>query len=213
MVVKEEKLKARQRPLHPGKAHLFPQADRRAIFSSFHFLCPHTSLSITFTMLSTSIPSLPAYVLPNPTSLLRLVQCYKCFMHGHLSSECPSPNTQEICSRCAQPNHSHLSCPNPPQCAHCGGPHPVTSTNCPIYIEKHYTHLIITLQFMLDNPQYTNDLKNITPHSPFKLPTQNKPHTRPQPPPQPNFASTQTTQTTEAAIDVPRPKNPRRPKK
>ena len=89
-------------------------------------------------------PILPAYVLPNPTTLFRLVQCRRCFLHGHHQHQCPNIHSPQLCSHCSLPGHPYTSCTNPPQCAHCGGAHPVTSLICPIYQSNHYTHLLIT---------------------------------------------------------------------
>ncbi|CAF0736271.1 unnamed protein product [Adineta steineri] len=63
-------------------------------------------------------------------------QCFKCFKFGHIAKYCKAE--KQICSRCAEENHTHINCPNlhgSPVCRNCKGGHTATSTECSKYKE------------------------------------------------------------------------------
>ena len=102
----------------------------------------------------------------------RIKQCFKCYKHGHISSECPN---QECCGRCAKDhptptkNNQHDRCKaeDPDKCAACGGENNAWSKQCPVrkremtraQIAKRNTPLrygIGTANITEATPTYTN---------------------------------------------------------
>lgn len=57
------------------------------------------------------------------------LRCRSCFVYGHHEGEC---DRAEVCEKCNAPRHPG-PCGKPPQCAACGGDHPVTSPDCPTW--------------------------------------------------------------------------------
>lgn len=60
---------------------------------------------------------------PNP------MQCYGCFVYGHVRSKCPGPRR---CYNCSNEYHDE-TCETNPRCVNCNGEHRPTSRKCTVY--------------------------------------------------------------------------------
>ena len=60
------------------------------------------------------------------------MRCFKCQKFGHVRDRCSG---EEVCGVCCKATHDG-PCTDPAHCANCGGDHPSSSRNCPVWIQE-----------------------------------------------------------------------------
>ena len=60
------------------------------------------------------------------------MRCFKCQKFGHTRTRC---SEEEVCGVCCKAKHEGV-CENPALCANCGGKHPSSSKECPVWQQE-----------------------------------------------------------------------------
>lgn len=99
-------------------------------------LIPTTAIKITFE--GTTLPEY-AYIYHVKKSIELyigdVIQCYNCFLFGHMSKHC---NSKQTCCNCAEEGHTSADCKSPkPKCRNCKGEHLAVSRECPKRSEQY----------------------------------------------------------------------------
>lgn len=103
-----------------------PLPTRNCASNSGRFLLSFPAAVPDFVLLSCGLRLSVRAHIPMP------LRCRLCFKYGHHENEC---DKEKVCVKCSAPSHEG-NCVGPSLCAACGGQHPVTSPDCPVWLEE-----------------------------------------------------------------------------